>query len=291
MPQSWKTPRKILCALDLSPSCDRALDRAILLAGEMKASLLLAHIVDDTGLLIDDFASQVRRAEAELRRELKSHPGAAKIDADVIITMGHPAERILAKCDRLYIDLLVMGAGQQASLRQRLLGSTVDHVLRHALQPVLCVRDRAHAPYRKMVIATDFSPPSRVALECALALFPQAEATLFHAYDDTLRGLLASDQVTGELADRHKVEMQAFAERSMREFVGATRDLRADLATAVEAGAPELALKRYIERHDADLIVVGTLGRTGLQRAVIGSVAERLIGSLSVDVLAVRPAV
>ena len=44
MPRSWKTPRKILCATDLIPSSDRALDLAIQLAGEWKASLLLVHI-------------------------------------------------------------------------------------------------------------------------------------------------------------------------------------------------------------------------------------------------------
>lgn len=55
MPRSWKIPRKILCATDLTPSSDKAVDRAIQLAGEWKASLLLVHIVDDTGLLTKDF--------------------------------------------------------------------------------------------------------------------------------------------------------------------------------------------------------------------------------------------
>jgi hypothetical protein len=66
---------------------------------------------------------------------------------------------MLAKRDRLFIDLLVMGTGEKASLRQRLLGSTIDHVLRHALQPVLSVRDRTQAAYRTMAVATDFSRP------------------------------------------------------------------------------------------------------------------------------------
>ena len=95
MPRSWKMPRKILCATDLTPSSDRALDRAMQLAGEWQASLLLVHIVDDTGLLTKDFASDLRRAEAQLQRKMTTHPEAAEIDAEVIVSQGHPAERIL----------------------------------------------------------------------------------------------------------------------------------------------------------------------------------------------------
>ena len=130
-----------------------------------------------------------------------------------------------------------MGTGEKASLRQRLLGSTIDRVLRHALQPVLSVRDRTQASYRTMAVATDFSPPSQEALDCALTFFPNAKATVVHTYEETLHGLLASDRVTGELAERHKIEIREFAEKAMSEFVEEPRRLRPDLATALEVGA------------------------------------------------------
>jgi nucleotide-binding universal stress UspA family protein len=288
MSHQWKTPRKILCATDLSPSCDRAVDRALQLAGAWKAVLLLVHIVDDTGGQASVSAALERRAEAELRRQLASHPAAADVDLEVIVSQGDAAERILAKCDRMFADLLVLGAGEKASFRQRLLGSTVDRILRHALQPVLSVRDRAHVAYRTMAVATDFSPPSKEALDCALAFFPSAKATVVHAYEDTLHGLLASDQITGELAERHKIEMRASVESAMHEFVAEPQGIRPDLATTIEVGAPEAVMGRYVERHNPDLVVVGTHGRTGVRRAMIGSIAERLIGTTPRDVLAVR---
>lgn len=289
MSRTSTTPRKLLCATDLTPNSDRAVDRALQLAGHWKASLLILHVVDDTGLQREDFAARTRQAEAELERQIKSHPGAAGLQVDTTVTHGNPADRILSRCDRQFIDALVTGIGEHAEIGRRLLGSTVDHVLRHALQPVLCVRNRAVGPYRSMAIATDFSSPSREALDCALALFPEAKATVVHAYEDTLHGLLASDQVTGPLAERHKREMQEHVEKSMQDFIATARAVRSDLATALEIGAPEAALKRYIERFGPDLVVAGTHGRTGLRRAVIGSVAERLIATLPCDVLAVRP--
>lgn len=289
MSRLWKMPRKILCATDLTPGCDRAIDRAIQLAAEWKALLLLVHVVDDTGLQTKDFTALTRQAEAELKRQTSDHPAAAEIEIEVIVSQGNPAERILVKCDRLFVDLLVMGTGDKSSLRQRLLGSTIDHVLRNALQPVLSVRDRAHVAYRTIAVATDFSAPSKEALDCALALFPNTKTTVVHAYEDTLHGLLASDRVTGELAERHKIEMRALAEKSMAEFVEEARSLWPGLQTAIEIGTPDLGLMTYVERQNPDLIVVGTHGRTGLRRAVIGSVTERLIATLPRDILAVRP--
>ena len=289
MYRNWRAPRKILCATDLAPACDGAIDRAFQLAGMWGAALTVLHVVDDTGLQTEDFGARARRVETDLTQQVKGHPLASGRDVGVMVTLGNPAERILGRCDRMFIDLLVMGPGERASLGQRLFGSTVAHVLRHALQPVLSVRSRARGPYRKMAIATDFSAPSREALDCALALFPKSKAIVVHAYDDTLHGLLPFDQMTGPLADRHKIEMRASMEKSMSDFVDGPRGMRPDLETAVLVGPPDVALKSHIRQTGCDIVVVGTHGRTGLRRALIGSVAERLLATLKCDTLAVRP--
>jgi hypothetical protein len=67
------------------------LDRAIQRAGEWNASLLVLHILDDTGLLTKDFASDVRGAEAQLKRQTKSHPGTSGFEVDTIVTLDKPA--------------------------------------------------------------------------------------------------------------------------------------------------------------------------------------------------------
>lgn len=288
MHRLWKIPRKILCATDMTPLCDRALDRAIQLAARWEATLFVLHAIDDAGGQTAVLAERNRKAEAELKRHIDRHPAASGLDIEGFVSLGKPAERILSKCDRMFIDLLVMGAGDRTTIGQRLLGSTVDQVLRHALQPVLSVRERAFAPYRTMTIAIDFSGPSREALDCALAFFPDARATVLHVYDNALRGLLASDPMTGPIAEQHELEIKVYAEELMSAFVEPVRALRPDLATSLEIGAPDGGLIRYVEHNAPDLVVVGTNGRTGIRRALLGSVAERVLGALPCDVLAVR---
>lgn len=193
MSRPWAAPRKLVCATDLTTRFNRAVDRAKQLAGQWQASLLALQVVDETGVLGRDDSEVARKRGAVLERDIRRHPAASTIDVDTNVTLGNPAERILGRSDCLYIDLVVMGPGERRSLSQKLLGSTVDHVVRHALRPVLAVRNRVTGPYRKIIVATDFAPASKEALDCALTLFPDAEVTVMHADDASLRGVLPCD--------------------------------------------------------------------------------------------------
>ena len=205
----------------------------------------------------------------------------------VLSTVGEPAERIHAKCDRLFVDLLVIGVSEKKTLGQKLLGTTVERVLRQALQPVLIVRTAKSGPYQKIALTTDFSEPSRLALECARGFFPSADTTLVHAFDATLHGILPSDKVTGPLAEKHEREMAACARDSLETFAAAQGPATGSLKTHCMSGSPQEVLEDLIRGEGIDLTVVGTHGRTGFRRVVLGSVAEQLIGTLPCDVLAV----
>lgn len=291
MSKEWMRPSVILAATDLTPKGDLAVERAIALASHWGARLYVVHVVEvgdgSSSRSVEEASAQAKTAEAGIERQIKSNPVAAEIEIGVLSTLGSPAERILIKSDRLLVDLLVMGGGRERTLGQRFLGTTIDRVLRQSMQPVLCVRRPAAGPYRRIAIATDFSPPSRVAFDCALALFPSAEATVIHAYDVALHGLFEFDRVTGPLAEKHEQEMTDHAASAMNEFVSGAVAREAKLSRVCEIGKPESVLTQYVEQNACDLVVVGTHGRTGVRRALLGSVAERLIGTLPCDVLAV----
>jgi nucleotide-binding universal stress UspA family protein len=288
MTKVWMRPAKILASIDLTPASDLALERAIALAADCGALLYVLHAVDDDSLPSAKEASErAKTAEAEIERRMKANPAAAAVAFEVFTSLGNPVERILSACDRLYIDLVVMGTGEKRTLGQRLLGSTVERILRRALQPVLTVRNPTDGPYQKLAVATDFSQPSRVALECALGLFPNAQTTVVHAYEAALHGLLSSDRVAGTLAERHEREMAEYVRCALAEFVAKAHTPALALSVESATGTPESVLTRLVKKAGVDLVVVGTHGRTGVRRALLGSVAERLIEVLPTDVLAV----
>jgi nucleotide-binding universal stress UspA family protein len=288
MTKVWMRPAKILAAVDLSHDSEGALERAIGLATYWGARLFILHAVDDEALpSAAEASARAKSAEAELDRRMKANPAADGCEYEVFTNLGNSVDRILATCDRQYIDLLVMGTGKTRTLGQRLLGSTAERVLRKALQPVLVVRNPTTGPYRKLAVATDFSEPSCAALQCALGLFPNAATTIVHAYEVALHGLVSFDRMTGPLAERHEREMTEYVRQSLAECVAQAGALSPKLSTEGGIGTPEAVLNALIKRDAVDLVVVGTHGRTGVRRALLGSVAERLIKTLPSDVLAV----
>ncbi len=145
------------------------------------------------------------------------------------------------------------------------------------------------ADWKRICCPIDFSDASRAALEVAadLARRNGAELWLLHAYpvpgytfpDGSV---VASPKMLQDLADaaqRHLDEWRAIAERS-----GAPR-----VETAKEAGEPAAEIVAFARERGADLLVLGTHGRTGIEHALMGSIAERVVRKAHCPVLTVRP--
>jgi nucleotide-binding universal stress UspA family protein len=283
-------PRKILCATDLSSRCDRAFDRAALLARHWHAQLIVVHALQTTAEFIEarrlhDLPSW-RRPEDRAKvvaRQLRAdmvHPNGSPI---VIVEEGEPAELILREAERHQADLIVTGVARNELFGRRLLGTTVDTLLRQANAPVLVVRGRARRRYERIVVATDFSDGSRHALYTTIRLFGAADLTLFHAYSTT----------SGGVVDRNRVRAgwQAIARQDAEAFLDATQlpaGTRSGLRLLVEEGDPERLLRDYVQVAGVDLVVAGTQGRGAVLELLLGSTARRLVDGLFCDVMVVR---
>jgi nucleotide-binding universal stress UspA family protein len=147
----------------------------------------------------------------------------------------------------------------------------------------------ARADWKRILCPIDFSDASRSALETAadLARRNGASLTLFHAYpvpgytfpDGSF---VASSKMLEELADQAKRHLDEWKAIAAGLGVAAV-----DAATAV--GEPAHEIVAFAKEKGADLVVVGTHGRTGLQHALMGSVAERVVRKAPCPVLTVRP--
>ncbi|MCG3200593.1 MAG: hypothetical protein NFCOHLIN_00449 [Gammaproteobacteria bacterium] len=280
------TPKTILFATDLSPRCDRALDRATSLAARWHARLIVVHVLPEPTPLTDmpswRRAPDPRQAAWErVRRDLQ---GAGGIEIDVVVERGEPASLIPQLIVSLRCDLVVTGMARDETLGRILLGTTVEALVRKTNVPVLVVKSRPRGPYRNVVVATDFSEGSRCALETALALLPEAQISVFHAYGVNFEGLVGDRPAARESAAR---EAQAAGEA----FLAATPAVAAarhPIRAVCEYGEVGAVLQDFIETRGAELAVLGTEGRSGLAGVLLGSVAQRLLAYLAADVLAVR---
>ncbi|WP_037082004.1 universal stress protein [Pseudoxanthomonas sp. J35] len=285
-------PRSILLASDLDARSDRALDRAVQLAQAWGARLVVANVVEERAIeahaiVVRDPPSWYRGTDPVhlAEKHLLEAASARGVQVKLRVERGDQvADRLLEVAREEGCDLVVTGVARQEWLGRMILGSTVDQLARRSPLPVLVVRNRAHAPYRRMVVASDWSPSSENAFRTATTLFPEAAISVLHGYDVPMAGLMDTgrDDMLAMARKDALAEGQAFVERC-RPPGGAS-----SVSLVVERGDPALLMRLYAEQFPVDLAVVASHGRSAVFDALLGSVARRLVEDSPVDTLIVR---
>ncbi len=143
--------------------------------------------------------------------------------------------------------------------------------------------------FRRIVHASDFSPASRPAFRRALDLARanRARLTLVHVYS-TVIPLMGEGYATAQVYDRWLADIRADAQRRLKRLVAQAKKRGVRAKGLILEGIPHERIVRAARSTRADLIVLGTHGRTGLGRVFLGSVAARVITLAPCPVLTVR---
>lgn len=266
------TRKPVLVATDLSGRDDRALDRALQLARQQGTRASVVHVLAAGHEPGEAMTAEVRQSLAD--------PAA---DVDILLPSGSAPATIAATADQCGAGLIVVGVARMTELRDYILGTAVDYVVRHARVPTLVVKRRPHKPYAKILIATDFSDGSRAALLAAAAQFPDARLDLINAYHVPFEGRIKS-------ADVHDLA-KSESERMMEEFLqheSIPQQLRSRVVVHIRKGQVEEAVRLAFGELETDLFAIGAHGASGFVHATIGSRAAALLRWAPMDTLVVR---
>lgn len=275
----------LMVATDLSARSDRAVERALLLAADLRARLTVLHVVDEDlpARIADRYHEE---AQALLTGQLSAASnGKGSIEAKVVF--GRGADTILSVAEDREIDLIVLGLHRNETSRPMFLGTTAERVVRAGRWPVLMVKNRAGKGYERILIGVDFSVFSRGALELAVSAAPKAEFYLVHAYDLPFRGLLTG-HARAAGSKRYERQLVEHIGDEFASFVAAAANKPARCQQLVREGSARQVLHQELERLAPDLLVIGTHGRTGVSHALLGSVAEDMLNSPPCDVLVAK---
>lgn len=283
-------PKKILLATDLSSRSDRALDRATQLAQQWNAALVVVHALDDQKNVrwspaLEDLPSWRRppdpalAVEAQIRRDVRE----AIEDLRIVVAEGDAPDVILDVAAREQTDLIVIGAARDHGLGRVFLGRTVEHLIRKAPTSVLIVKTRPAGAYRHILVGTDFTAEARCGLEIAARYFPQSLFAVMHAFDMPYRALLGSSPLSRDFSAMEHEEINAFVKAA-----DMPDDVRARVVTLIEHGPPEAMIRNYVVERNADLTVIGTLGRSMMFHLLVGGHAPKIVDATPSDILVVR---
>ena len=278
---------RILVATDLSPRALKAIARAVRLAAEQGAVLTILHVLTaETG----NKARQRQVAlqvEKDLRRDIATLSSARDGRATIRVVTGTPFVEIIRHAREEAADLILVGAHGAQFIKDLLVGTTMEKIVRKGDRPVLAVKRPVRAPYHRVLVATDFSDPSRQALRLGLRLAPGARIYLLHAYQG-LEGQLWRADMTKSQILRYRQRVAQQSREQMKDFIR-RMDLNGRLIVRLlRYGRAPHVITAAAQRLRPELVCVGSVGRTGLPQILLGSVAEHVLREVSCDILVAR---
>jgi nucleotide-binding universal stress UspA family protein len=214
------------------------------------------------------------------------------------VSEGDPSEVIVDVAAELNADVIVMGTHGRFAVRRLLLGSTANDVVRTASMPVLSVppralEDRKADQFKKLLVSTDFSSTAEAALTTAVQLARQTDAELriVHVYEppELAYGGYPYFPVVTAVADAEREKVEADLTARLDDLKSEVSEQGVTVSTGLLSGHPGAQILDEARDWGADLLVLGTHGRRGFRRFLLGSVAERLVREAPCPVLTISP--
>jgi nucleotide-binding universal stress UspA family protein len=183
-------------------------------------------------------------------------------------------------------ELLVMGTHGRRGVERWFMGSTTEKLMRHSPVPIVTISaagDRSSAPprFRRILVTTDFSDgtPDALAHAFSVAQENESEVTFLHVLHD----------ISADISGKYRDSLVSGVRKQLEDMVPAEARNWCDIVTRVETGVPYRIILRTLEDEKIDLLVMNIHGKGMLDRALLGSTAERVVRAASCPVMLIPP--
>ncbi len=283
-----------------------ALKRATTLASENRAELTVCAVVDEatsgSQMVSTGFsAAELREiVVSEIRERLEKMVADAGASAETKILTGKSSIEIIRQVLRDNHDLVIKNAEGATRLKEILFGGTDMHLLRKCPCPVWITKSTERSPYRRILAAVDLEPDEEVKdslnrqiieMSTSLARAEGSELHVLHAWQFAGEDILRSKRSTLSKDEVDAMEAQEASERK-RWLEGLVMEYGGQSAEPhlhVVKDLPKHAVPATAKELDADVVVMGTVARTGIAGFLMGNTAETILNQLDCSVLTVKP--
>ncbi len=284
----------IVIATDLSGPARQAADRAARLARSTGAQLRLVHalsasVAAQLQQLLGGETALEAALIAQTRQELTALAGALageyQINIEPALVQGAVVEEISREADAMHADLVVIGARGTGFMRRLMYGSTAERLLRKSTRPMLVVKQRAHEPYQRVLVALDNSAWAKPLITLARRIAPRAHLVLLSAYDVPYQGRMRLAGATDGTIETYRERARQAAQQQLHALAGTAGLLPSDWTPCLRHADPSLAIVEQEVEQACDLIVMGKHGRNVMEDLLLGSVTSHVLAESVGDVL------
>ena len=276
--------RKILVAYDGSPSARNALSLASQLAREDKSWVKVLAVVPpyqgDLELIgVSDIKEAIAGPGQEMLAEARNLADREGISILTNLEQGEPYEQIVQVAEEENCDLIIMGRRGKNKMERELMGSVTARVIGHTSKDVLVTPETGKLSWENILLATDGSTCCDNALARALEIAQERKVKL-----NAVSVVYTNDEFYAVGQDVMK-ELYQGADKVLDKVRKWGGDLGVQTELFVRDGEPHQAITTMAAEISATLIIMGSHGRKGLTRFLMGSVTERVIGYANCPVL------
>jgi nucleotide-binding universal stress UspA family protein len=282
--------RKVLVPVDGSESSFHALEQAFQFSSTEKSWITVVCVAPyyqgDLDTLVAGDKLQARMRQPCEKALIKAREIAARKGhtiKTVLLEEGEPSSRIVDLADAEHTEMIIIGRSGHSNLERVFVGSVTQRVIGHSHGDVVVVPNGVPLAWKKIMVATDGSPCSLAAIERAVYFAK--------AYDSEIDVVSVADipaEFYGEAPDLTE-EFERMAKGYADAAVQICRDKGITATSQVVEGVAYKAIPDLAKKLGSQVIIVGSHGRTGMRRLLMGSVAEKVIGIASCPVLVARP--
>ena len=290
----------VLVATDFSEYSKVALDICLGVSKCMKTKLYVLHTIEKFPHDYKHLLSSARhtnmkqKLEEEAMEKIKAMiPGELLEKEDIVpvVRFGKPFIEIIQIAKEKKVDLLAVGTHGRAGVDRVILGSVAERIVRKAGCSVMVIRGKKYVGFKRIIVPIDFSDCSRRALEyaAATARAHSSKLTILHVFEESFVKPYVNAANSEEEANEIIKEIERVNDSKYDEFLK-TIDLEGvDYEKLLIKGIPETEIVEIAMEQQANLIVMGTHGRSGIKHLLIGSTAEEVVRTVHCDIIIVKP--
>ncbi len=273
-----KLIEKILIPVDVNRICNEQLNSAIKIAKEFNSKVSVIYVLPETQVHSEVQELLTKYINEILGKVLKTFDDEKISYSQPIIDFGNPVDKILHAANEQNANLILVCSGERSDNDEFKLGTTAEKLIQLSDIPVWVAKSGQRAEVKDILCPIDFSDPAKRALRNAILLTNNFDSTLrilgvFEPLVTTSPRIKIDEKLENE-------KLQKQFEQKMNEFLIEFDLKNVNHIIDIQVGIPHEKILESIQKNGTDLLVMGTNGRSGFSRIIMGSVTEKVIRQL-----------